>query len=83
MPEFTRDQILQMLDQFERQIQALRKIVKQELPERKWISTTEYAQHRNTTITAKTAANYCRMGRLKCKKSPTGQWLIHRSELFN
>lgn len=83
MSNRSRKQLLTMCDELERQVQLLRQMIIDEIPETEWITTTEYANHKNTNLTAKTAANYCSMGRLKCRKGPTGRWQIHKSELYN
>jgi len=82
MSNRSRQQLLALCDELEKQIGLLRQMIIDEIPESSWITTAEYANHPNTNLTAKTAANYCKQGRLKSRQTPTGRWQIHKSELY-
>lgn len=72
--------LIKALNGLECQLEYVRSLVQQTVPEQEWIDTREFA--RRAKLKHKTVTNYAGKGRFKkIKKSNTGHHLIHISEL--
>lgn len=64
----------------ESQVEYIRNLVKEVVPEQEWIDTKEFARLAN--LDPKTVTNYAGRGEFKqVMKSDSGHYLIHISEL--
>jgi hypothetical protein len=80
MKNLTHNQIMNALVGVESQIEYIRSLVTQVVPEKEWIDTKEFAHLAN--LHPKTVSNYAGRGQFKqIKKSDSGHYLIHISEL--
>jgi len=73
-------QIKKALSGLEIQLEYIQSLLNDIAPDQEWLDTKEFAER--TNLRPKTITNYAGNGFVKkIKKSPTGQYLIHISEL--
>jgi len=80
MTNLKQDQLINAIDAIESQLKFVKSIIDEAIPKQNWIDTKEFAKRvgrKHRTIT-----NYVGKGHFNnFKKMPTGQYLIHVSEL--
>ena len=76
----TQNQLIKALNGLESQVEYVRSLVQEAVPEKEWLDTKEFA-HR-AKLNPRTVSNYAGKGRFKkTRKTATGHYLIHISEL--
>ena len=75
-----REELLQSLNAIREECKRLEEKIDRLVPETEWLTSKQFADM--TTLSVKTVPNYCQQKRIvKCRKTETGRWQIHKSEL--
>lgn len=80
MTNLKQQQLIKAIDSLESQLDYVKSLIDDAIPKQEWIDTREFATRAN--LKHRTVTNYAGKGHfVNMKKLPTGQYLIHISEL--
>ena len=72
--------LFKAIDSLESQLEYVKGLIHDAIPQSEWLDTNEFAERAN--LQPRTVTNYVGKGNItNFKKSPTGRYLIHFSEL--